>query len=197
MDDSTFDRLARAVGTESSRRRLLGALSGLGLGGVLAVFETDDAGAEKPKDRLHRRTKQHRRKRRNEQRRNQDQGGGGNGGGGGLGSVQCGTDSCGGSCGTCDPVFQTCCGGTCKNTAYDLDNCGACSHQCQGFTLCMSGTCCIPDPGIPGQCSATVPCCVGTTCRGDGSCCLPAGRTCNGNADVCCSYNCGENNQCS
>ncbi len=91
MDDTAIDRLTRAVGADSSRRRLLGALTGLGLGGVLAVLATDDAGAEKPKDRLRRRTKQHRRKRRNEKRRNKNQNSNSTPGkkGGGLGATNC------------------------------------------------------------------------------------------------------------
>ena len=53
MDGTTFDRLARAVGAGSSRRRLLGVLTGLG--GALAMLDGDDAAAEKPGDRLRRR----------------------------------------------------------------------------------------------------------------------------------------------
>src|SRR5687768_8698346 len=52
MEDSMFDRLARTVGTGGSRRRLLGVLTGLGLGSALTVLEAGDAGAEKPQDRL-------------------------------------------------------------------------------------------------------------------------------------------------
>jgi parallel beta-helix repeat protein len=90
MNGTAIDRLTRAVGADSSRRRLLGALTGLGLGGVLAVLGTDDAGAEKPKDRLRRRTQQHRRKRRNEKRRHKNQNSNsGNKGGGGLGATNC------------------------------------------------------------------------------------------------------------
>jgi hypothetical protein len=94
MDGSTCDHLAQTISSGSSRRRLLGGLTGLGLGGVLALLEMDDGAAEKPKDRLQRRTKQHRRKRRNEKHRTQDQhqssNGGGNGNGnGGLGATNC------------------------------------------------------------------------------------------------------------
>lgn len=96
MNDTAMDRLTRVAGADSSRRRLLGALTGLGLGGVLAVLGTDDAGAEKPKDRLRRRTQQHRRKRRNEKRRNQNKNSGNNNGGGGLGATSC--DVCAQGC---------------------------------------------------------------------------------------------------
>jgi predicted outer membrane repeat protein len=87
MDKAAIDRLTRAASSDSSRRHLLGALTGLGLGGVLAVLGADEAGAEKPKDRLRRRTQQHRRKRRNEKRRNTNQNQGNNGGG--LGATNC------------------------------------------------------------------------------------------------------------
>jgi hypothetical protein len=86
MDGTTFHRLARAVGAGSSRRRLLGVLTGLGLGGALAMLEGDDAAAEKPGDRLRRRKQQHRRKRRNAKRRNNGKNGNNHKNKGGLGS---------------------------------------------------------------------------------------------------------------
>lgn len=92
MDHTGLDRITRLTGGDSSRRRLLGALTGLGLGGALAVLGPDDAGAEKPKDRLRRRTQQHRRKRRNEKRRNRKQNQNQNanpGNRGGLGATNC------------------------------------------------------------------------------------------------------------
>jgi hypothetical protein len=46
MDGTAFDRLARAVGSGGSRRKLLGDLTVLGMGGSIVLLETDEARAE-------------------------------------------------------------------------------------------------------------------------------------------------------
>jgi hypothetical protein len=203
MDGSKFDRLAQAIGSGGSRRRLLGTLTALGFGAALTGLEADNAGAEKPKDRLRRRTRQHRRKRRNEKRRNQ----GNSGNGARQGSDQCpatgpdcagktcGPDGCGGSCGSCLAGWQDCCAGTCKDIFIDHDNCGACGSQCPGAATCANGSCCVVKFNLPWQCSATMPCCQGI-CREDGSCCLPLGEMCTHSVE-CCSGLCGPSSKCS
>lgn len=194
MDESRFDQIARAVSTSGTRRRLLGSLAGLGLGGALAAL---DAEAEKPKDRLSRRTKQHRRKRRNEKRRNANQNQGGNShGSGGFGSDQCGatgticsqdgdccTNNCfnfqcadrvlqcsaGGATTPCRPPAKGCFGSECCNANFSCND-GCCSTDA---TQCNAeGNCCVPN--CAGRSCGPDGCGEGGTC---GTC--PQGTTCN------------------
>ena len=73
MDGSRFDTLTRAIAQRGTRRRLVSLLLTLPLGGVLAV--ADEAGpvaAERPLDRVQRRTPQRNRKHRNDKNHTQD-----------------------------------------------------------------------------------------------------------------------------
>lgn len=170
----------RAVAADSSRRRLLGALTGLGLGGVLALRDGDDAAAEKPGDRLRRRKQQHRRKRRNSKRRNNGKNGGNHkNNGGGLGSSECGatgndcnqdSDCCTGNCfnfACAETVRQCSAGGTTVPCRPAAKGCAG-SQCCHGALSCNDG-CCSADAN---QCNAggncCVPNCAGKACGPDG-----------------------------
>src|SRR5215212_4196833 len=61
MDPSAFDALIRAFASGGTRRRLLRLVTALPFGGALLVGE-DAAGAERPHERLGRRTRQRNRK---------------------------------------------------------------------------------------------------------------------------------------
>jgi hypothetical protein len=87
MDPSAFDTLVKAHAQRGTRRWLVRLVASLSLGGVLAVGEEAGSAAERPHERLARRTQQRNRKQRTQRQQNQNQntnnGGGGNGGGGG------------------------------------------------------------------------------------------------------------------
>jgi hypothetical protein len=69
MDPTSFDALTRSLGATGSRRRLLGLVSALLPAGLLTAWLGEDAGAaERPLDRLQRRTPQRNRQRRNNRR---------------------------------------------------------------------------------------------------------------------------------
>jgi hypothetical protein len=97
MDERTFDRLVSSFASFRTRRRLLAVLAALPVGGLLNTNDWDDAAAERPNQRLGRRTQQRNRKQRNNKKNNKNNknngGGGGsnnNGGGGGnLGDPAC------------------------------------------------------------------------------------------------------------
>ena len=72
MDPSAFDTLVRAFATVGSRRRLLRLVAALPFGGALLAGE-DAAGADRPHERLGRRTKQRNHKQRTERRRHMHQ----------------------------------------------------------------------------------------------------------------------------
>jgi hypothetical protein len=73
MDPSAFDALTRSFQTAGSRRWLLRRLvASLPLLGALAVVGEEEVGAERPHERLARRTQQRNRKQRNRRRRNKN-----------------------------------------------------------------------------------------------------------------------------
>lgn len=74
MGLNAFDTLVHSLTTVGTRRRLLGVLAALPLGGIMAA--STEAG-EHPRDRLRRRTRQRNHKQRNRRRGNQGKGGGG------------------------------------------------------------------------------------------------------------------------
>ncbi len=110
--------------------------------------------------------------------------------------LQCGSDGCGGSCGTCAsgqtcsngvctaacPTGQTQCNGSCVDTSTDPNNCGACGNVCASGQTCSGGTC--SGGGCPvGQtlCGGT---CTDTSsdpnnCGACGNVCA-SGQTCSG-----------------
>ena len=70
MDPSAFDALTRSFQTAGSRRWLLRRLvASLPLLGALAVVGEEEVGAERPHERLARRTQQRNRKQRNRKQR--------------------------------------------------------------------------------------------------------------------------------
>jgi hypothetical protein len=117
MDHNTFDDFARTIGGTSTRRRFSALLVGLGLGSVagLGLLGADEAEAK---------NKQKRKRRRKRKRKNKGQAqdtpvdppaeppveppacvpdctGP-------LGPKECGSDGCGGSCGTCPTLKPIC-----------------------------------------------------------------------------------------
>src|SRR5215212_9282588 len=73
MDPTSFDALTRSLGATGSRRRLLGLVSALLPAGLLTAWLGEDAGAaERPLDRLQRRTPQRNRQQRNQRRGNKN-----------------------------------------------------------------------------------------------------------------------------
>ena len=162
MDASAFDTLARAFTTTGTRRRLLTLLAALPLGGALTIRGAEEAAAERPVDRLQRRTKQRNRKQRNQLQQNQNQnqnnnngsgGGGGNGGGGGGGG-----DGNLGAPAACGQLNQPCCAGNTCSGGADV----VCVFVVGGGGTCLQC-------GSPGQ-----PCCTGNTCSaGSNVICIP------------------------
>ena len=128
----------------------------------------------------------------------------------------CGSDGCGGSCGsctgnqTCNPDNSRCecapnCGDhTCENDGCDdCDGCGGSCRSCPNGQTCNNGKCgCIPDcnggrcgDGCGNACTNN-PCPVGQTCSADGSKCIGCISNCNGGR---CGDGCGNactNNPC-
>lgn len=99
----------------------------------------------------------------------------------------CGSDGCGGTCGTCGGVTPICSGGTCvadctpncAGKTCGSDGCGGSCGTCSGATpVCSSGTC------IP----ACTPACSGKTC-GDNGCGGTCGM-CGGGTPICASGTC-------
>lgn len=187
MDEATFDQLTRAVGAAGTRRRLLGVVSGLGLGGLLGVFADESAEAKRK-----RQGHKHRKNKKN----NGNGKGNGNGGNGGLGSTQCvatggdcdqDSDCCSSNCFTfsCAEKVHSCSGTRCVPPAKGC----AGNVCCNGSVAC--DVCC--DPGI-------------TQCNQQGNCCAAncAGRQCGpdgcGNGGTCgtCPTNstCNQAGQC-
>jgi hypothetical protein len=158
MDPTAFDALVRTFTTRGTRRRLVALLTALPLGGLLTDLAQDDAGAERPIDRVQGRTPQRNRKQRNKNQNNQNNNNqnnnnkGGGGGGGhtpppntGLGAgppCTCGSD-------------RVCC-------ADGVDYCCAPGQRC-----CDGAYCCGPEPG--------------TFCCGSLCCGPPATQCVNGN----------------
>ena len=65
MDPTRFDTLTRAIAQSGTRRRLLALLAALPLSSMLTGLAADDAGAERPIDRVQGRTPQRNRQQRN------------------------------------------------------------------------------------------------------------------------------------
>ena len=153
MDGSHFDTLARSFAHSGTRRRLVCLLLALPLGGVLAIAaEAGQVVAERPIDRLQRRTKQRNRKQRNNNQNNNNQNnnnnsngggsGGGNGGGGGGGRSP--SPPSGGGLGSPAPCLP------------NGVNCQQNSQCCSGICPSNLGFCCLLN---------------GTACTGDDDCC--------------------------
>ncbi len=180
MEDSTFDRLTRAVSAASSRRRLLGVVASVGLGGLLSALDDDTTQAKRKRQG---RRNSHRPGKDKDNRKGKRTG---NGGG--------------------DRDEPTSCGATGSICAQDSD---CCTNNCFGFecaervTSCGQGStatrCQPPAKGCAGtQCchgalACGETCCQGTAnqCNPENACCVPncAGRQCGddgcGNGGTC------------
>src|SRR5215213_4839138 len=133
MDASAFDTLAHAVATTGTRRRLLTLLAALPLGGAPTIRGAEEAAAERPTDRVQRRTKQRNCKQRNQRsgnnnnqnnNNNNNGGGGGSGNGGGGGGGRSPSPPSGGGLGSPAPCLPNgvncqqnsqCCSGICPS----------------------------------------------------------------------------------
>jgi hypothetical protein len=185
MDDSTFDRLARAVSAAGSRRRLLGVVASVGLGGLLSALDDDTTQA-----------KRKRRGRRNSHRPGKGKRNGGKGSGqcGATGSIcaqdsDCCTNNCFGfacaervtSCGQgstatrCQPPAKGCAGNQCCHGALACGEicCQGAANQCN-----PENACCVPN--CAGRQCGDDGCGNGGTC---GSC--PPGQTCDATTGTC------------
>jgi hypothetical protein len=154
MDPSAFDTATRAIAQSGTRRWLVRLVATLPLGGVLTTIGADKAGAERPHERLGRRTQQRNRKQRRRRRRNKNQhqnngNGGRNGGGGGTNPVNTGDD--------CSFI-------PCINVCIQDVGCGEdfCVPACRQF--CSQGACCSPEfcnpkSWLPNRITCTIPAC--------------------------------------
>jgi hypothetical protein len=208
MDGSQFDTLARAFATTGTRRWLVRLVAALPLGGALTTLGQDEAAAERPHERLARRTQQRNRKQRTQRQQNQNQntnnGGGGNGGGGGGGNGGGGNNNNNnnnnnnrngntlGSFELCSP------GSACPSGQVCLS--GACFTTCPGPFSCLGGSGgCQPDAACQQTTSGTAVCTTGTTsdsCTTDADCGLwsvciknPPDPSCQRNAPTYCAVN--------
>ena len=156
MDESRFDTLARAVAQSGTRRRLVRLLLALPLGGLLAV--ADEAGevvAERPLDRVQRRTPQRNRKKRNTKNNHRDNRRGQDNDNRDPNNKPCNSAA--------DCRGQACCRGTCCKPPADQCNLEGmcCAPNCAGRT-------CGPDGcGQGGTCGS---CGICQTCTAQGTC---------------------------
>ena len=203
MDGSQFDTLARAFATTGTRRWLVRLVAALPLGGALTTLGQDEAAAERPHERLARRTQQRNRKQRTQRQQNQNQnnnnGGGGNGGGGGGGNGGGGNNNNNNRNGNTLGSFELCSpGSACPSGQVCLS--GACFTTCPGPFSCLGGSGgCQPDAACQQTTSGTAVCTTGTTsdsCTTDADCGLwsvciknPPDPSCQRNAPTYCAVN--------
>jgi hypothetical protein len=174
MDRSTFDRFAQAFVAAASRRRLLGLSGSLPLAGLLGLVSAE---ADAKKKRKHKKK---------------------------LVTCipncidrTCGSDGCGGSCGSCrgnqvcqggmcctpEPLTTTCSGlcGTRTNNCNQSVTCPSCTAN---RTCLSNGSCADPCGGAdcPGGCVCGLPNAAGTSyCVASSAC--PTGPSCATTAD--------------
>ena len=208
MDGSHFDTLARAIAQRGTRRWLVRLVATLPLGGGLTTLSADEAAAERPIDRIQRRTPQRNRKQRNTQNNSQNNGngnnsggsgGGGNGGGGGGnggGGNNNTNNNNGNTLGSGAPCGS---GPACSSGAVCLS--GDCFTTCPGPFSCLAGSGGCPQPfaaceqttsGISVCITLTtnVPCTTDAGC-GLGAVCIknPPDPSCQGNLPAYCAVN--------
>ena len=171
MDPTAFDTLTRAIAQSGTRRRLVALLAALPLSGLLTDLAQDEAAAERPIDRIQRRTPQRNRKQRNNQNRNNNN----------TKNQNNTLQSAGPPC-NAKKCPQGCCAGrTCAagNSAAQCGTGGAACQACPTGQLCVSGTCrtvpCTHCPAVE-QCINGRCVCAGwggsvapSTCCSDGS----------------------------
>lgn len=194
MDATRFDSLVRAFAQGSTRRRLVTLLGTVLFSSVVFGLADDDAAAERPHDRVKRRSKQRNRKQRNEhhrkQRRRRNDRNANNGGGGNTGGKTPG--ACAPNGNACQQNGD-CCGRNCFN-----QRCSNSPNQCNGIACpngaagCCSGNCCVSPAN---QCNGVGECCAPDCtnkqcgpdgCGNGGSCgTCPAGSECNAATGKC------------
>jgi hypothetical protein len=211
MDGSQFDTLARAFATTGTRRWLVRLVAALPLGGALSTLGQDEAVAERPHERLARRTPQRNRKQRTQRQQNQNQntndGGGGNGGGGGGNGGGGGGNGGGGNdntnnnrndntlgsgapCGTGPACTsgQVCLSGDCFTTCRGPFNCLGGSGGCpQSWAACQqttSGTAVCITLTTSDSCTTDADCGLGAVCITN-----PPDPSCQGNLPRYCANN--------
>lgn len=175
MDGDRFDLLTTRLATAVSRRRGLGLLAALGVGGDLL---TDSAAARKRK-------KQKKKK----SRCNPN-----------CTDRACGDDGCGGSCGECSVKqtcnangrcvcrFQTCAGACCNaDEACREGVCASCTPNCDGKACGSDGCGSVCLPGCDGNhaCDEHGACqCATLNCQGE---CCGASQICHLSTNECCA----------
>ena len=143
MDPTTFDALVKSRARTGTRRWLVRLVAMLPLAGALAVVGEDAAAAERPLDRVQRRTRQRNRKQRTNKNNNKNKGGGD---GGGVGAPNATCTCCPGKQ-VYFPKANVCCspgqvgvaGDCCPPANICNNNQGqpvCCQHRC------LSGVCC-------------------------------------------------------
>ena len=203
MDPSAFDTLVRSFATSGTRRWLVRLMAALPLGGALSTLGQDEAAAERPHERLARRTQQRNRKQRNNQNNNQNNngggGGGGNGGGGGGNNNNNNNNNNNRNGNTLGSGVQLCgTGQACPSGQVCLS--GACFTTCPGPFSCLGGSGgCLPDAACQQTTSGASVCTTGTinvSCTTDANCgpwsvCIknPLDPSCQGNLPDHCAVN--------
>jgi len=143
MDGSTFDTLTRSLHRGHSRRGLAGLLSGLALGGPLALLGQTEADAKRKKKK---------KKKKRPTSTTQTPLVPGPTCTPNCASKQCGPDGCGSVCGTCPLTSQSC---TAAGQCACLSNQRTCpTGACVPTGGCCSGNDCLNMDGDPGECEA-------------------------------------------
>ena len=117
---------------------------------------------------------------------------------------ECGTDGCGGSCGTCSGTDEcsaigqcVSCAPKCKGKACGDDGCGGSCGSCKGDTVCSSGACVsglcasLCGSGYPEGCGNKCECYCDNQCFEYGDCCEAVCESCPDFGD-CCTPSCGD-----
>lgn len=122
MDARQFDRIAKILGSEADRRRVLGALAG-SVAAVLGKQQLTPAQADSDCAHFCEEVFPP----------GQERG-------------QCVRDAAhgGGTCQECAGDVANFCGGACVDLTSDLNHCGRCDHACAATETCFRGSCCAP-----------------------------------------------------
>ena len=203
MDPSRFDAMTRVIARTGTRRWLLPRVAAASVLGALLSGDAEVAGAERPSDRIRRRSKQRNRKQRNKRRKHQNAG---NGGGNKDGATPSGCTKNGEICAN----DGDCCSNNCFNyqCAAGVNQCGQGSARqqctpvakgCAGANCCYGSvacgdTCC--DASATGCSDQTGQCEDGTPCNAQTcphGCCDAATGQCVPGADA--NQACGKDGQ--
>ena len=196
MDPSAFDTVARSIAQRGTRRGLVRLVASLPLVGFLAKVGAEEAAAERPIDRLRRRTPQRNRKQRN---KNNNQNNNNNKKNKNNTTTKNTPQSTQGQC-TAKKCPQGCCAGRTCAAGDSAAQCGTGGVACQACATgqrCVNGACvCDTSSGCSGCCAggSCVPPGQQTTqqCGSNGAACAECGTglTClNGGCFKTCSVN--------